>query len=245
MQTTESKVPLWKHMVQAMPLCGYGDPDTTHLSVVEAITGQRWGKECVAALHKACIDGAPLAGSAVHGMDHWRSVLRNGHVLLAGAAWDAERFRATGNHPRATRLHEGQLWAFYTDTLYLFAIAHDCRRYGEEQDYGHGAYGAAVLQQVMGNYGYGADNCMELRAAMLACNLHTGVTCPGNDPAMRSLHERDHIKRAIGLCLDADRLDLTRLGIPVRQACMMHGGMEQLQLDMIAAGCWDGDVYGK
>jgi len=79
----------------------------------------------------------------------------------------------------------------------LFALFHDCQRYSDGADSGHGARGAAYAESMRDEFGVLDDG----RFALLdeACCGHTD-----------RVHHDDP---TIGACWDADRVDLTRLGI--------------------------------
>lgn len=80
----------------------------------------------------------------------------------------------------------------------LFALFHDARRRNESSDPGHGARGAALARELRDALPALADGQLDLLCN--ACAYHTdGRVDP--DPT-------------IGVCWDADRLDLWRVGIP-------------------------------
>lgn len=221
----------YKHGAMRLDLLGVGNTDDTALHVADCATGMEWGREATFALHTMALE-APLAGSPVHGVDHWLSVLRNGLCLLEAGVWDDGHLPANDKQEAADR-------GYYVATLYLFALCHDCRRFDEGRDLTHGAYGAAVLQQAMGAYGYDASNSEAMCAALLACNMHTVVdhprTCPGYQTV---LQQCPRVRRAVGLCLDADRLDLMRLGRPPHQSYLYHANAIDVAKRMLKAGAW-------
>ena len=80
----------------------------------------------------------------------------------------------------------------------LFALFHDCRRFNDGADPDHGARGARLAEEL-----YWENQLTitedQLHALVFACERHTDTTF--TDIA------------TVGCCWDADRLDLTRLGI--------------------------------
>jgi hypothetical protein len=145
---------------------------------------------------------APLANSPLHGWRHWMSVYRNAAVIAE-----------LGNY------HAQFLEIDFTLVAMLFALFHDCQRHSEGPDNTHGAYGAAALD----SYLRGCPRRREFDAAKLACSLHTVVDFPRRCPAFGMIHpmltgfnrhrDESEFVRAVGMCLDADRLDLQRPGL--------------------------------
>jgi uncharacterized protein len=114
-----------------------------------------------------------LPRGSLHGPGHWLKVRRNGLLLAAAHAGDAEVVR-------------------------LFAVFHDACRENEYHDPQHGPRGAelAVTFRAAGQFAL-ADARMDL--LVTACRIHNGAG-PQVDPTLSA-------------CLDADRLDLGRVGI--------------------------------
>lgn len=83
------------------------------------------------------------------------------------------------------------------DVVRLFAVFHDSRRQNEFTDPQHGPRGAELAHQWRGRYFEIDDAGFELLHT--ACTVHTDLF---NSP-----------DATIGTCLDADRLDLGRVGI--------------------------------
>jgi uncharacterized protein len=79
----------------------------------------------------------------------------------------------------------------------LFALFHDARRTNENRDPGHGARGADLARQLRSSLPPLTDDQFELLCE--ACARHTDGHVD-SDPT-------------IGVCWDADRLDLWRVGI--------------------------------
>ena len=120
----------------------------------------------------AVAERAPLAGSYIHGDQHWRAVAEVGLRLLA-----EER--------KADPM-----------VVFLFALFHDAMRQNEYDDPGHGQRGAELAEELHGRY----FQLPAERFGLLveACSGHTDIRF-SDDPT-------------IGVCLDADRLNLWRLG---------------------------------
>jgi uncharacterized protein len=83
------------------------------------------------------------------------------------------------------------------DVVKLFAVFHDSKRLNEFNDPQHGPRGADFARQIRGELFEIDDAGFELLHA--ACSVHTELF---NSPDV-----------TIGTCLDADRLDLGRVGI--------------------------------
>jgi uncharacterized protein len=155
--------------------------------------------------------GSPLLASPLHGYHHWLSVYRNAVVIAEFAG--LHRFDAS----------DGETLEFdFTACALLFSLFHDCRRVSDGRDLSHGAYGALALHSFHATGGMNPLTA-EWAVAALACNIHTVVDRPKEDRALIDLlddgmlqHEGDGaqtIRDAVGLCLDADRIDLLRLGM--------------------------------
>ena len=111
--------------------------------------------------------------SVFHGEDHWRHVASIGLDL-------AERT------PECDPI-----------VVVLFAVLHDARRIGDDDDPQHGARGAALVRSLdLGRFGFSAA---QLALVETACRGHTGGALSGEP--------------TIGTCWDADRLTLWRVGI--------------------------------
>jgi len=83
------------------------------------------------------------------------------------------------------------------DVVRLFAVFHDSRRYDDGFDLGHGARGAEFAGQLRGHLFELSDAQFELLHH--ACTYHADGLC--------------HEDPTIGSCWDADRFDLTRIGV--------------------------------
>lgn len=107
-----------------------------------------------------------------HGIAHWARVRANGLMLA--------------NQSGANR-HVVELFAFF----------HDCRRFNEHEDDGHGARGAALASRLKVRYFEATDDEMDL--LQFACVHHSDGMTQGDVTVLT--------------CWDADRLDLGRVGI--------------------------------
>jgi len=153
------------------------------------------------------VSHAPLAHSPLHGLRHWLGVYRNA-IMLAHAA---------GLHPP-----ESSDGMDFTAVALLFALFHDCRRTTEGPDVAHGAFGALALGAALQSPDTLPVAHLEGVTAQAACNLHTVVDYPATDRAFQfsgdlsTLAElgsdEPTMRAAIGMCLDADRIELLRLG---------------------------------
>jgi uncharacterized protein len=83
------------------------------------------------------------------------------------------------------------------DVVRLFAVFHDSRRLNELNDPEHGMRGAQLAKDLRGRFYELDDPGFSLLAE--ACCIHTEAL--------------SHADPTIGTCLDADRLDLPRVGI--------------------------------
>jgi uncharacterized protein len=114
------------------------------------------------------------ADSAVHGLDHWRTVARTGNEL-ASKTWGADGA-----------------------VVEVFAALHDACRINDDDDPGHGGRGARLAGELHAQGALDLD-AGQMERLVLACRTHTdGAT--SSDPT-------------VGVCFDADRLDLGRVGI--------------------------------
>ncbi|MBN2554336.1 MAG: hypothetical protein JXA97_00230 [Anaerolineales bacterium] len=82
----------------------------------------------------------------------------------------------------------------------LFSVFHDACRWNEDVDPGHGRRGAELAIQMQASLSLRAE---AFETLLEACRLHTDGFLQAND--------------TIQTCWDADRLDLPRVGIPIRQ----------------------------
>lgn len=80
----------------------------------------------------------------------------------------------------------------------LFALFHDARRFDEWEDPEHGPRGAELAREWRGTQ-YALDDARFGRLVR-ACRVHTSARASTGDPT-------------VDTCLDADRLDLARVGI--------------------------------
>lgn len=84
-----------------------------------------------------------------------------------------------------------------SDVFELFAIFHDSRRFNDGRDRQHGARGAAFARKLHGTCFQLSEE--DLERLCYACEHHT--------------HQSHHPDPVIGICWDADRLDLPRVDI--------------------------------
>lgn len=119
--------------------------------------------------------------------------------ILEGYALDPNGIHGINHwlqvNENACRLAESE--GIQSDVFSLFAVFHDSRRLNDSTDPDHGPRGAALARELHGEF-------FELSEADLdrlcdACEFHTSQT-----------HHDDPV---IGICFDADRLDLPRVGI--------------------------------
>jgi uncharacterized protein len=104
-----------------------------------------------------------------------------------------------------------------SDVFSLFALFHDSRRINDGRDKDHGVRGAALARNLQGKWFQLSK--MDLEILCYACENHTKKT-----------HHPDSI---IGICWDADRLDLPRVGIAtdIRYLNSVSAINESLSLD--------------
>lgn len=158
---------------------------------------------------KEIISESPLAAdSPHHGPDHWLRVLSNGKRIL-------DRYFEEHLITRHSNVARNRLTA-----MWLFALCHDCRREDEGECIEHGHAGAQYLRYQFG----GAIHSSIIDFAATACELHTIVRCPRSSPLMAlnciggwQVEDGQGLTSAqrdfYGICMDADRLDLPRVGI--------------------------------
>ena len=186
---------------------------------------------------KVATDGSPLLDSPLHGWTHWMSVYRNA-VMVAEVA---------GLH-KFSPDDEGITHFDFTACAILFSLFHDCRRVTEGPDLTHGAYGSIALLSA-----HSKDSLAPLMAewavASFACTMHTVVDNPRHDPAFEKLADTnilpddpdaaETIRDAIGMCSDADRIDLLRLGIVPDNNYLTHCGAVGVTIDHLQKnGCF-------
>lgn len=121
-------------------------------------------------LEAELFDDFPLPLQGTHGPRHWRRVDRYGRLLAERTGADLEVVRR-------------------------FALLHDCQRFCEGQDPGHGRRGAEWAER------YCSRELSPEQMQMLR------LACEGHEMGLCSDHP------TIGTCWDADRLDLERVGI--------------------------------
>lgn len=114
-----------------------------------------------------------LDSHGTHGVGHWLRVRENGLALAAMT-------------PGADAV-----------VVELFALLHDCRRWDEGRDPGHGERAADYARSLAEDGGLRLD---AMRLDLIA------TACAGHE------HGRVSYDPTIGCCWDADRLELSRLG---------------------------------
>ena len=107
-----------------------------------------------------------------HGLNHWGRVLENGQTLARTEGGDLTVIR-------------------------LFAIFHDACRHNQTYDPGHGARGAALAEELLGDLTLVTKEQLDL--LVLACQEHTDGKTVGDI--------------TVQICWDSDRLDLARVSI--------------------------------
>lgn len=122
-----------------------------------------------------------------HGPDHWMRVAANTEMLLLGEVAD-DRLRST-----------------VRPSLRLFALFHDSKRETDGWCEEHGIHGAVALASLAAVLTADEFTRLQIEEAAAACHHHTVL-----DPR---INEVQHVPLVTRICLDADRLDLTRLGI--------------------------------
>jgi uncharacterized protein len=111
----------------------------------------------------------------------------------------------------------------------LFALFHDSRRINDGTDPQHGARGASLARALRGTLYDVSDDAFDL--LQTACTYHTDG-------------ER-HEDPTIGTCWDADRLDLTRVGVTLDPRFMSTRlGQEMTRATTDPEGNWI-DTYGE
>ena len=113
-----------------------------------------------------------LDPQGMHGLAHWGRVLENGLRLAKSEGGDLTVIR-------------------------LFAIFHDACRHNQAHDPGHGARGAILAKDLLGDLSLVSKKQLDL--LVLACQEHTD----GNTDA----------DLTVQICWDSDRLDLKRATI--------------------------------
>lgn len=172
-----------------------------------------WESSRTVALVYSVIAGAPLSHSEIHGFRHWLDVLHHGMGLVAEGS------------PRHRLLQR--------DVLALFALFHDSERTTEDACDEHGPAACASMLRRRGQIRSAIIglNPWAVDLAAHACRIHTaceyprdsdelrpGVTKVGVPPHLLTLDELTC--PIVGRCLDADRMDLVRLGIDPNPAML-------------------------
>ena len=109
-----------------------------------------------------------------------------------------------------------------TDVVRLFAVFHDSKRQNEFNDPEHGPRGAAFARELRGVLFQIDDEGMAILCE--ACSAHTTLH-----------HSAD---ATIGTCLDADRLDLGRVGIVPDPRFMSTAYGRELCAELIKRPPW-------
>jgi uncharacterized protein len=96
----------------------------------------------------------------------------------------------------------------------LFAVFHDSMRFSDGRDPGHGTRGAELARKLRGSLFEASDEQMELLEKASRQHTAGGIS---SDPT-------------IGVCWDADRLDLGRVGIKPHPAFFSTAAARKLTL---------------
>ncbi len=120
-----------------------------------------------------------LDPNGAHGLSHWGRVLENGLSLA-----DIEGGDIT--------------------VIHLFAIFHDACRHNQTVDPGHGARGAALVEELLGDLRL--VNRKQLDLLTQACREHTDG--------------KTQADLTVQICWDSDRLDLARVHIEPDPRCL-------------------------
>tara|TARA_R110002153_G_scaffold26421_5_gene82930 strand:+ start:11826 stop:12524 length:699 start_codon:yes stop_codon:yes gene_type:complete len=185
-------------------LCGCGDHAGDSLTELAGIA----------------VQDSKLYDSEIHGVIHWLGVYHNALLIANGA----QLHRITTSEVDIYNTQKGELPADVDAALVamLFSLFHDSRRDTKGHCTLHGAYGNAALIEAAKDL---AIEGIELEIALLACSLHTIVDYP-----RRCIYIMEHpYGDLIGMCLDADRMDLMRLGTPLDPRFVMFEDSLELQ----------------
>ena len=143
-------------------------------------------------LLRIVMDQYRLHLGGIHGITHWARVLENGR-RLSGAADASGMDGAVVDHDKLVMEHDKLV-------MELFAIFHDACRHGDGIDPGHGPRAAELVSGLWARIPLDDRSFAHL---VEACECHTRGPRPGAHPTVRA-------------CLDADRLDIPRVGLRVR-----------------------------
>jgi uncharacterized protein len=102
----------------------------------------------------------------------------------------------------------------------LFALFHDSRRVNDDADCGHGSRGARLALELRGDGLFNVTD-EQLELLIYACENHTDVT------------HCDH--PTVACCWDADRLDLTRIGVDPDPNMLNTATARQVALQLSAS----------
>lgn len=176
-----------------------------------------WAEARFKNLLRSLIKDSPLLHSSIHGWRHWVSVYRNA-LLIA-------------HYAGLLTPPEDQPPFNYITCALLFSLFHDCRRQTEGRDLSHGVYGGVALWSCIRS-GVRKEPTPEQIVAAFACSGHTVIDYPSEDGALKTITDRaglyqveesgQIIRNALGLCLDADRLHLLRLGMTLEGRYLTH-----------------------
>lgn len=150
------------------------------------------------------ITNAPLRDSAWHGPEHWLRVANNAIRLVSRAMSNGRINPETVDCPLRV--------------AWLFGLVHDSVRESEQRSSEHGMAAALRLLD-MKLFEVFPHAVIFLTAH--ACMCHTIAKVPSKSPLLRNGVRAFQFTRGlttservtVGLCLDADRLDLPRVGI--------------------------------
>jgi uncharacterized protein len=102
----------------------------------------------------------------------------------------------------------------------VFALLHDAKRRNEGHDPGHGPRAAAFARRIRAEIPL-TDTQVAL--LLVACEVHTRGAAPGADATVLT-------------CLDADRLDIPRVGKPLRVEYLSRAAAGQVEIVTWAVG---------
>ena len=123
---------------------------------------------------------------ALHGKEHWYKVNAYGQLLCA-------------SYPTAIK-----------EVVRAFAFTHDCMRYNEGDDPGHGGRAAGFIDTHRDQLPHLSDR--EIKVLQFACTWHTrAVPYESDSLPWRRFSEME--RTTIKVCFDADSLDIGRVGV--------------------------------
>lgn len=120
--------------------------------------------------------------SDIHGLEHWRRVEQNGHMVAEANGAEKE-------------------------VITYFAYLHDCQRWDDFEDPLHGPRAAAYAKAHRSLIGLNDDN---FKLLLLACSGHTHAYpggCAGDNPTLAACWDGDRLDiDRVGVAVDPDYL---------------------------------------